>query len=84
MNIAVVDDQIKETGAELIEMETGTFHTLAPLFEVPYIALLAVSDNSATGVPLLGRVGEAQDKYHYTRSVIIPDMIFKIAKEGAE
>ena len=72
-------DQIKETGAELIEMETGTFNTLAPLFEVPYIALLAVSDNSATGVPLLGRVGEAQDKYHYTRSVIISDMIFKIA-----
>jgi purine-nucleoside phosphorylase len=76
-------NQIKETGAELIEMETGTFHTLAPLFEVPYIALLAVSDNSATGVPLLGRVGEAQDKYHYTRSIIIPDMIFRIAKEGA-
>lgn len=75
-------EQIKETGAELIEMETGTFHTLAPLFEVPYIALLAVSDNSATGVPLLGRTGEAQDKYHYTRSVIIPDIIFKIAKKG--
>ena len=61
-------------------METGTFNTLAPLFEVPYIALLAVSDNSATGVPLLGRVGEVEDKYHYTRSVIISDMIFKIAK----
>lgn len=41
---------------------------------------LAVSDNSATGVPLLGRVGEVQDKYHYTRSVIIPDMIFRIAE----
>ena len=75
-------DQIKQTGAGLIEMETGTFHTLAPLFEIPYIALLAVSDNSATGVPLLGRVGETEEKYHYTRSVIIPDMIFKIAKTG--
>ena len=73
-------EQIKQTGAELIEMETGTFHTLAPLFDVPYIALLAVSDNSATGVPLLGRSDEFQNKYHYTRSVIIPQIIFTLAE----
>ena len=74
-------EQIKQTGAQLIEMETGTFHTLAPMFEVPYIALLAVSDNSATGVPLLGRSDEFQNKYHYTRSVIIPQIIFTLAGE---
>ena len=56
-------DEIKATGAELIEMETGTFYTLAELFDVPSIALLAVSDNSATGVPLLGRGEELAQKY---------------------
>ena len=72
-------DEIKGTGAELIEMETGTFYTLAELFDVPSIALLAVSDNSATGVPLLGRGEELEEAYHHTRSDIIPDMIFRIA-----
>lgn len=72
-------DEIKSTGAELIEMETGTFYTLANLLGVPSIALLAVSDNSATGVPLLGRGEELAQKYINTRSNIIPDMIFRIA-----
>ncbi len=72
-------DEIKESGAGLIEMETSTFYTLMDLFEVPSIALLAVSDNSATGVPLLGRGEELAEKYGYTRSVVIPDLIFKIA-----
>jgi purine-nucleoside phosphorylase len=72
-------DEIKATGAELIEMETGTFYTMAELFDVPSIALLAVSDNSATGVPLLGRGEKLAQKYINTRSNIIPDMIFRIA-----
>ena len=73
-------DEIKATGAELVEMETGTFYTLAELFDVPSIALLAVSDNSATGVPLLGRGEELARKYVNTRSNIIPDMVFRIAR----
>ena len=73
-------DEIKDTGAELIEMETGMFYTLARLFEKPAIALLAVSDNSATGIPLLGRGEELAERYVYTRSVVIPDMIFRIAE----
>ena len=80
-------DEIRSLGAELIEMETGTFYTLTSLFEVPSIALLAVSDNSATGVPLLGRGDKLAEKYNYTRSTAIPDMIFRIAawvKEGKE
>ena len=72
-------DEIKAAGAELIEMETGTFYTLADLFDVPSIALLAVSDNSATGVPLLGRGEDLAQKYLHTRSTVIPDMIFQIA-----
>ena len=60
-------------------METGIFYTLAEAFDIPSIALLAVSDNSATGVPLLGRGDELAQKYVHTRSVVIPDIIFKIA-----
>ena len=74
-------DEIRGTGAELIEMETGTFYTLAELFEVPSIALLAVSDNSATGAPLLGRDKELEKAYRHTRGDVIPDMIFRIAAD---
>lgn len=72
-------DEIKATGAQLIEMETSTFYRLAQLMEKEAVALLVVSDNSATGKPLLGR-GEALDnKYSDARGKIIPEMIFKIA-----
>lgn len=74
-------DEIKATGAQLIEMETSTFYQLAALFEVPAIALLAVSDNSATGKPLLGQDRSQHDIYCNTRSTIVPDMIVRIAKE---
>lgn len=74
-------DEIKATGAELIEMETSTFYTLAALFDVPAIALLAVSDSSVTGVPLLGRREDQRQAYDYTRGHIIPDMICKIARQ---
>ncbi|MBQ9534608.1 MAG: hypothetical protein IJU78_02025 [Clostridia bacterium] len=72
-------DEIRATGAELIEMETSAFYTLAELFEVPSIALLVVSDNSATGAPLLGRSEALDNKYKRVRSTVIPDMIFRIA-----
>lgn len=74
-------DEIKATGAQLIEMETSTFYQLAELFDVPAIALLAVSDNSATGMPLLGQNRDQHEKYSNTRSNIVPDMIVRLAKE---
>lgn len=73
-------EEIRATGARLIEMETSTFYQLADLFEVPAVALLAVSDNSATGKPLLGQNRDQHEIYHNTRSNIIPDMIVRIAK----
>ena len=73
-------DEIKAAGAELIEMETGIFYQLADLFEVPAVALLAVSDNSATGAPLLGREEPCMD-YRNARGWAIPDLIYHIAKE---
>ena len=72
-------DEIKATGAELIEMETAIFYQLADLFEVPAVALLAVSDNSATGTPLLGRQEPSMD-YRRARGLAIPDLIYHIAK----
>lgn len=73
-------DEIRATGARLIEMETAAFYRLADLMEVPAAALLVVSDNSASGVPLVGRNEEQDRRYHEARSVIIPDMIAAIAR----
>ena len=73
-------EEIRAFGTDLIEMETSTFYEVAKLFEVPAVALLAVSDNSATGIPLIGRDDEQMKKYIIGRNVIIPDLIYKIAK----
>ena len=77
-------DEILATGAELIEMETAAFYKLAALFEVPAVALLVVSDNSASGKPLLGRGEELDARYHHARSRIVPDLICAIAADGRE
>lgn len=71
--------EIKEFGTDLIEMETSTFYAVAKLMEIPAIALLVVSDNSATGVPLVGRNEEIQKMYEYSRKVVLIDLICKIA-----
>lgn len=73
-------DEIKAMGAELIEMETSSFYLMAKLLEVPAAALLIVSDNSATGKPLVGRDEAIQAKYDSVRKVILPDLIFKAVK----
>ena len=73
-------EEIKAFDTDLIEMETSSFYELAKLFELPAIALLIVSDNSATGQPLLGRNEAQQKKYNDGRKIIIPDLIYKIAK----
>lgn len=75
-------DEIKATGAKLIEMETSSFYLMADLLEVPAIALLAVSDNSATGDPLIGQDENRIQAYHRCRSEIIPELICKIAQEA--
>lgn len=73
-------EEIRAFDTDLIEMETSSFYELAKLFEVPAIALLIVSDNSATGQPLLGRNEEQDRKYDDGRKRVIPDLIYKIAK----
>lgn len=73
-------DEIKAFDTDLIEMETSAFYAIGKLMEVPSVALLIVSDNSATGVPLVGRSEEIQQVYEHSRSVILPDIIYKIAR----
>lgn len=72
-------EEIKSFDTDLIEMETSTFYEIAKLMEIPAIALLIVSDNSATGVPLVGRSEETQKIYEYSRKVVLIDLIYKIA-----
>lgn len=72
-------DFIKSFGVQLIEMETSSFYLMADLLEKPAIALLAVSDNSATGDPLVARTEEQKRLYNITRKQIIPKIIMDIA-----
>ena len=72
-------DFIKGFGARLIEMETSSFYRMADLMEKPAIALMAVSDNSATGDSLLLRSEEQKAVYDRTRKQIIPRIILAIA-----
>lgn len=71
-------DEIKAFNTDLIEMETSSFYLMTELFEIPGIALLVVSDNSASGAPLVGRSDKQQEKYDYG-SVVLPDMILTLA-----
>lgn len=73
-------DFIKSFGSKLIEMETSSFYRMAELMEKPAVALLAVSDNSATGDPLLARTPEQKIKYDRCRKEVIPELLFKIAQ----
>ena len=74
-------EEIKSFGTDLIEMETSSFYLMTDLFEVPGVALLVVSDNSASGVPFVGRTEEQQQQYEYGRNVVLPDMILTLAAE---
>ena len=64
----------------MIEMETASFYLMADLLEVPSVALLVVSDNSATGTALVGRTEEEEERYDYGRKTVLPDMILTLAE----
>ncbi len=72
--------EIRETGAELIEMETATFYALADLMEIPAFALLVVSDNSAAGVSLFAKSEEQKARYYHTREHIVPEILLRAAR----
>ncbi len=72
-------DEIRSFDTDLIEMETAAFYTMSALLEVPAIALLVVSDNSASGTALIGRTEEEEARYDHGRKVILPRVILRIA-----
>ena len=65
-------DFIKSFGVQLIEMETSSFYLLADLMEKTAVALLAVSDNPATGDPLAGRTAVHKRLHDHTRTQGVP------------
>ncbi len=71
---------IKSFGTHLIEMETSSFYRMADLMEKPAVALLAVSDNSANGDPLIGRTEAQKVLYNRARREWIPRLITEIAR----
>ena len=75
-------DEVKAFDTDLIEMETSYFYLMRDLFELPGIALLVISDNSASGVALVGRTEKEQLRYEYGRKVVLPDMILALAVDG--
>lgn len=75
-------EEIKEFDTDLIEMETASLYIMADLLEIPTVALLVVSDNSATGVALVGRTDEEEEKYDYSRRKVLPNMILKVAQKN--
>lgn len=77
-------EEIRAFGTDLIEMETAAFYTMADLMEKPAVALLVVSDNSASGVPLVGRSEEDEQRYDRARRELLPHLIYKIAKINQE
>ena len=72
-------DEIRAFQTDLIEMETSSFYLMAELFELPAVALLVVSDNSASGAALVGRTEQQQRQYEYGRCVVLPDMILTLS-----
>ena len=74
-------EEIKAFDTDLIEMETSSFYLMTDLLELPGVALLVVSDNSASGAALVGRTSEQQQQYDHGRNVILPDMILSLAGE---
>lgn len=74
-------DEIRAFDTDLIEMETATFYEVARLMEIPAIALLIVSDNSAIGIPLVGRSEELTMKYEHSRNEVLFDLMVKIIKQ---
>jgi purine-nucleoside phosphorylase len=73
-------DEILSLGSELIEMETAAFFRCMELIGKKGIALLCVSDNSASSNSLIGRTEEDTKIYHKAREAYIPQLIIELSK----
>lgn len=68
-------DHIKKYNCDLIEMETAAFYRSIELIGKRGIALLVVSDNSASGVSLISRTEEQTKVFHNSRETNIPELL---------
>lgn len=68
-------DFIKNTGAELIEMETAAFYKCMNMMNKNGIALLCVSDNSAANISLTSKTDEERETFYRSREDNIPNLI---------
>ena len=68
-------DEIKTTGAKLIEMETAAFYNCLKLMNKDGIAILLVSDNSSIKKSLVEKVIEDMDRYNFVRNNYISQII---------
>ncbi|RIA64924.1 phosphorylase superfamily protein [Anaeroplasma bactoclasticum] len=68
-------DEIKATGAKLIEMETAAFYSCLRIMKKSGMALLLVSDNSQDKKSLIEKTMDDKNKYNYVRNNIITNSI---------
>lgn len=71
-------NDILQFGSEAIEMETAAFYRCMEIINKDGIAILCVSDNSATQNALVGRCEEDTRKYHKSRETLIPELVLNL------
>lgn len=71
-------NEIMKLGSEAIEMETAAFYRCMEIMNKDGIALLCVSDNSATENAFVGRCEEDTKKFHESRETLIPKLILSL------
>lgn len=74
-------EHIKSFDCDLIEMETAAFYRTLEIIDKKGIALLIVSDNSASGVSLIARTKEETAIFHKARETYIPELIFALCEK---
>ena len=68
-------DEIKATGAKLIEMETAAFYSCLKIMDKVGMALLLVSDNSDNNKSLVEKTIDDRNKFNYVRNNYISKII---------
>lgn len=71
-------NEILKLGSEAIEMETAAFYRCMEIMNKEGIAILCVSDNSATQNALIGRSEEDTEKFHKSREQLISKLILSL------
>lgn len=71
-------DEIKATGARLIEMGTAAFYTCLKIMNKQGIALLLVSDNSSNNKSLVEKSIDDKNKYNFIRNNVLSKILMTI------